>query len=86
MSLKHPQTPAEWRAHIDTLDAEDLWNKAADANSARFVRTLIDEGYGPKEIEGIFVALAKRFVVLGQRPPEGGWYDLPALAQGRTVS
>lgn len=83
MSIEHPETLAEWRAYFDTLDEEALWEKASDANSAHFVRALMDEGYTPKELEAIFTALAKRFVTLGQRPPDGGWYDLTTLAHGR---
>jgi hypothetical protein len=84
MSREQPKTLAEWRIYFEALDAEELWNQASDANSARFVRTLMEEGYRPAEIEDIFTALAKRFTALGQHPPEEGWYDLAALARGRS--
>ena len=79
MSLRHPRTPAEWRAYIEGLSDDELWEKAVAANTASFVQAMIKEGSSSEDLEGIFVALAKRFAQAGQRPPADGWFDLNEL-------
>ncbi|MBI2373470.1 MAG: hypothetical protein HYV07_05670 [Deltaproteobacteria bacterium] len=81
MSAEHPETLAEWREHIATLEGDALREKTIAANTGAFVRALVDEGMSAGDVHGIFVALAKRFEETGQRAPGEGFYDLEALAR-----
>lgn len=81
MSAKHPKTLAEWRAYTAALSDEALHQEAAAANSARFVRSLQEEGYSAEEIHGIFIIYAHRFKEQGLRPPSDGLYDYFELMQ-----
>ncbi len=82
MSIQHPKTLAEWEAHIRTLEGDALRSKAIAANTARFVRSLGEEGYTGPQIEAIFGFIAKRFVETGQRMPESGYFELSKLVEG----
>lgn len=74
-----PHSLDEWRAHFATLDGQDLWDKALQANSIRFVRQLQSEGRSATDVHQIFIALAQRFDALEQHGPDGGLYDWDAL-------
>lgn len=79
MSVEHPENLDEWREHIASITAEQLWSKAVSANRTGFVTALRGEGYDMASIEQIFVFLAERFVSLNEVPPRGGYFDLVAL-------
>jgi hypothetical protein len=77
---KNPTTLEEWRAHFDALEGESLAHKASLANSARFVRTLQEEGYDAEQVHAILIFLAKRVHAAGLEPPDG-MYDFARLSQ-----
>ena len=80
MAIELPRTLPEWRSYVHARSADELFERAADANRAHFVRGLLEEGYSAAEVEAIFVLLARRLKARGRRPPVDGWYDLVALA------
>ncbi len=81
MSVEHPESVEEWRAHFRTLEGTSLREKAIAANTVAFVRLLKEEGYAAREIHMIFTHLARRFVELGERTPGEGLYDLDVVAK-----
>lgn len=81
----NPVTLEEWQAHIRQLKGTALWSKAAGANSPAFVSALEQEGYTMREITLLFTELARQFIVTGQKIPEGGLYDLVALAEAPEI-
>lgn len=80
MSLSRPENLGEWAQHIAQLHGPGLRSKAIAANQIGFVRSLLDDGFSPAEVETIFVLLAKQLVRAGQRPPRAGLYDLSLFA------
>lgn len=74
------QTLDEWRASVDALSDEELWEAAERANTAAFVDALQERGYAAAEIHEIFTLFARRFRTLGLLPPPDGYVDLEWLA------
>lgn len=70
------QTLAQWQAFVDGLSPETLTDEALKANTAGFTNSMLEEGYSAEEVHACIVMFAKRFVTLGQVPPQGGYLDL----------
>jgi len=72
MSVANPETIEEWRQYISTLNELELFSKARAANTQKFNKTLLSEGYDNSEVHAILQAFAKRFVDLKLQPPSDG--------------
>jgi hypothetical protein len=70
------QTLAQWQAFVDGLGVDTLIDEAVKANTAAFTNAMLEEGYSAEEVHACIVMFAKRFVTLGQVPPQGGYLDL----------
>ena len=82
MSVAHPRSIEEWQAHVAQLSSEELWDKAAAANTVKFVESLQTEGYPAEDIEEIFLLMARRFKELEMVPPLEGYIDFRDLLDG----
>ncbi len=74
---------AEWKAFIGELEADpaELYAAAEAANSAPWVRTMMEKGASAKDVHAVLELFAQRFKALGFVPPAGGYVDLGWLAE-----
>lgn len=80
MNNERPQTLDQWRSYIGTLSGEALRSKAIAANSLRFARMLLNEGFSASDVTEIYRMFARQFVATGQEPTGGDYIDYRSLA------
>ena len=71
---------AEWKEFVAELDPAELAAAAEEANTARWVYTMMESGAEASDVQNVLVLLAKRLRKLGFVPPSGGYVDLNWLA------
>lgn len=81
MSVARPENLKEWREYISTLSRDEITSKCIACNTMRFVRLMTseEEGMSMEDVEGIFLAFAKRFDDVALRPPGKGVFDIAEL-------
>lgn len=60
MSVEEPENMNEWYEYVQSIDSDELTNKAYAANSLSFVEALQEDGYTAQEIEDILFYFAQR--------------------------
>jgi hypothetical protein len=81
MSTARPKTLEDWAHYIAGLSGADLRSKAHAVNTIDFVEELMDEGFGPDEVETLFILLAQHLDRLGMMLPDAGLYSYRRMAK-----
>jgi hypothetical protein len=83
----NPQTLEEWQQYVLTLDADEAYNVAMAAGTAKFSSMLIEEGYVAKDVTAILTMIALRLQELDVAPPRVGKcvVDFRWLASGKVI-
>jgi hypothetical protein len=81
-----PKTLEEWQAYIRQLAGGGLRSKGINANTQIFADALLEEGYMMADVEQIVLMFIRQFVATNQKIPEGGAYDMVAMAAEDTVA
>lgn len=84
-----PVTMAEWRAYLDGLSDEDLYEVAIAAGTLAFGQKLLGEGYSADDVSAIRVRIAERMAEETIAPPtrvSGCVVDYRALVPAGTFA
>jgi hypothetical protein len=80
--MVQPQTLEEWFQYVRSIPDGEVLAKARAANTVMFVRTLVDEGMDPEDVEDILRMFAGRLRKAGIAIPsryDGAYIDLNSL-------
>ncbi len=81
-----PKTLEEWKAYVRQLAGADLRSKGINANTQMFADALLAEGSTMADVEQIILFFVRQFVATDQKIPEGGAYDMVAMAADDQVA
>lgn len=83
--MKRPTTLDEWKLYVSGLGGTALFSQMTAANSQTFARTLLGEGHSMADVEEVLRLFVRQSVATGTRLPEGGPFDLKAMAADENI-
>jgi len=78
--VNRPTTLNEWQEYVSTMAGAELRSQTIAANTIRFVRILLAEGFSIDDMEPLMMLFVRQLRATDTGVPHGGCYDLVTMA------